>query len=216
MVALDGVASVSNLISLCNGEGYDRELISIVVAALNKLAADDDCMFDVARYAIPPLMEICTKYYPTDHALLTGFISIIDLLSFNEETLRLAVIHGAITFVINNLCAWPNRPEICVRCVGTLENIAMASAGQAQIIFNEGGLLAIESTHSSFQNINTRNARLIVETCANAMLSMDAMKIQINAEKFRRRNLKARRVMSFSDNSIWDGSSNLRDTFRRF
>eukprot|EP00943_MAST-04B_sp_MAST-4B-sp1_P008764 g8764.t1 len=215
MVALDGVASVSNLISLCKGEGYDRELISIVVAALNKLAADDDCMFDVARYAIPPLMEICTKYYPTDHALLTGFISIIDLLSFNEETLRLAVIHGAITFVINNLCAWPNRPEICVRCVGTLENIAMASAGQAQIIFNEGGLLAIESTHSSFQNINTRNARLIVETCANAMLSMDAMKIQINAEKFRRRNLKARRVMSFSDNSIWVGSSDLRDTFRR-
>ena len=217
MVALGGIASVSNLISLSEGEGYDRELIGIVVNALNKLAADDNCMFDVARYAIPPLMKICTQLYPTEYTILTGVIAIIGLLSFSEEALRLTVVQGGITFVINNLCAWPNRPQICVRCVSTLENIAMASAGQAEIIINEGGLLAIESTHSSFQNVRSRNAALIVETCANAMLSMDAMKLELNAEKFRRRNLKARRVMSFSDSSVWNASSaDMQQTFRRY
>ena len=77
----------------------------------------------------------------------------------------------------------------------------MASTGHAEIIINEGGLLAIESTQKSFEaNSQNPNSALIVETCANAMLSMGAMKLEINAEKFRRRNMKARRVMSFSNN----------------
>ena len=148
MKDLDGV---STILLLLTNHRNSKDFCSECFATLTRLAADDELSKIIAENGLHTLMQILELYHD-DAEFLTGGFRLLGHLAFVESNIKILVQYNGIQVIIGAISAHPKSRGLMVRSIQTLDNIAMASKENAQVVVDEGGKELIETIMEAYSD----------------------------------------------------------------
>jgi hypothetical protein len=165
---LRNMDGVSVLLSLFETNMANKEFVTESIKTMTRLCADDTLSKSIAADGMGLLMQAVDRY--DEPGFLTIAFRLIGHLAFVESNLTIIVQHNGIQRVISAISAFPDHLALMVRCIQTLDNIAMANKENAAIVIDEGGMELIETIKDTYPDSED-----IQKAGNSALLSLKAL-----------------------------------------
>ena len=160
---------VTTILGLMEGHIADVEYCSEAINTLTRLCGEDDLSSKIAEDGMHVIMKACDKH-SGDPDFLTNAFRLLGHLAFVESNLPIIVQFDGIQKVIQAICTHPDSQSLMVRSIQTVDNIAMASKENCQIVIDEGGKELVETIMESYPDDPE-----IQKYGKSAILSMNAL-----------------------------------------
>jgi len=102
-----------------------------------------------------------------DVQFLVPAFTLIGHLAFAEANLKVVVQYAGIDVIIDSILEHPESKPLVIRCIQTLDNLAMASAEHSKIVKDAGGEETIKEVQAAYEG-----DKEVVSVCKSALLSM--------------------------------------------
>jgi hypothetical protein len=162
---MDGVAILLSLLETNIG---NKDFAVESIKTMTRLCADDALSKAIAVDGMDLLMRAADKY--DEPGFLTVAFRLMGHLAFVESNLTIIVEHNGIQRVIGAITNFPDHLALMVRCIQTLDNIAMAHKENAAIVIDEGGIELIETIKDTYPESDE-----IQKAGNSALLSLKAL-----------------------------------------
>jgi hypothetical protein len=165
---LRNMDGVSILLSLFETNMGNKEFVAESLKTMTRLCADDSLSKAIAADGMHLLLQAVDRY--DEPGFLTTAFRLLGHLAFVESNLTIIVQHNGIQRVISAISAFPDHLALMVRCIQTLDNIAMANKENAAIVIDEGGMELIETIKETYPDSGE-----IQKAGNSALLSLKAL-----------------------------------------
>ena len=162
---MDGVAI---LLQLFETNMANKDFVAESIKTMTRLCADDTLSKAIAMDGMGLLLQAVDRY--DEPGFLTIAFRLVGHLAFVESNLTIIVQHNGIQRVISAISAFPDHLALMVRCIQTLDNIAMANKENAAIVIDEGGMELIETIKDTYPD-----SEEIQKAGNSALLSLKAL-----------------------------------------
>jgi hypothetical protein len=167
--AIRNMEGVPTILSLLEANITNKDYVTEVLKTLTRLCSDDSLSTSIASRGMHIVMAILDRY-TRDPDFLTIAFRLVGHLAFVESNLTIIVQHNGIQKVMQAITNHPDNQALMVRCIQTLDNIAMANKENAAIVIDEGGMELIDTIKETFPD----NAE-IQKAGNSAKLSLSAL-----------------------------------------
>eukprot|EP01138_Halocafeteria_seosinensis_P014727 gb/GECG01015034.1/.p1 GENE.gb/GECG01015034.1/~~gb/GECG01015034.1/.p1 ORF type:complete len:2451 (+),score=419.39 gb/GECG01015034.1/:1-7353(+) len=144
---LDGV---STILLLLNNHKNSKDFCAECLATLTRLAGDDELSKIIAENGLHTIMQTIERYHD-DPDFLTSAFRLLGHLAFVESNIKILVQYNGIQAIIRAISTHPKSRNLMVRSIQTLDNVAMASKENAQVVIDEGGKELIETIMETYK-----------------------------------------------------------------
>lgn len=187
--ALRNMEGIPTILSLLEANLSQKDYVAEVMKTLTRLCADDSLSMSIASRGMHIIMAVIERF-SRDPEFLTVAFRLMGHLAFVESNLTIIVQHNGIQRVIQAISAHPDSQTLMVRCIQTLDNLAMANKENAAIVIDEGGKELIETIKDTYPD-----SAEIQKAGNSALLSLSALEnlsksAEITAKAARLGNVK--------------------------
>lgn len=194
--AIRNMEGVSTILTLLESNVTQKEYVVEVLKTLTRLCSDDQLSSSVASRGMHIIMGAIDRYNRDPDFLSVAF-RLLGHLAFVESNLTVIVQHNGIQKVIQAISSHPDSQGLMVRCIQTLDNIAMANKENAAIVIDEGGKELIDTIKETYLD----NAE-IQKAGDSALLSLSALE---NLSKSAEITAKAARLGATKKKTVDEG-----------
>lgn len=188
---LRNMDGASIILSLLETNIANQDYVIETIKTLTRLCADDALSQAIASGGMDILMRAVDKY--DEPGFLATAFRLLGHLAFVESNLTIIVQHNGIQRVISAISSFPDSLPLMVRCIQTLDNIAMANKENAAIVIDEGGMELIETIKETYPD-----SEEIQKAANSALLSLRALE---NLSKSAEITAKAARMAKAGGNA---------------
>jgi len=167
---------VTTMLGLLEGHIGEADYCTECVNTLTRLSSEDDLSSKIAEDGMHVLMKACDKH-SDDAEFLTNAFRLLGHLAFVESNLPIIVQFDGVQKVIQAICTHPDAQPLMVRSIQTIDNVAMASKENCQIVIDEGGkemILTIMSEYPDDEEIQKYGKSAILSINALENLNKSA------------------------------------------
>ena len=175
---------VRTLLNLMEKNAAHKEYVVEVLATLTRFCGNESLSTEIAEQGVPLVMKLIADY-KDDPDFLTAACRLLGHLAFVTSNLRVIVQYSGISAVLTAMGAHPGHRALMVRCIQTVDNIAMASRENAQMVIEEGGREMITAVMSAYGDDDE-----IQRFGKSAVLSMSALENLARAQETSKKTAK--------------------------
>jgi hypothetical protein len=194
--AIRNMEGVPTILSLLEANVTNKDYVAEVMKTLTRLCSDDSLSHSVASRGMHIIMTAIDRF-SRDPDFLSVAFRLLGHLAFVEANLTVIVQHNGIQKVIQAITSHPDSQGLMVRCIQTLDNIAMANKENAAIVIDEGGKELIETIKETYPE----NPE-IAKAGNSALLSLSALE---NLSKSAEITAKAARMGANKKKNVDEG-----------
>jgi hypothetical protein len=136
--SFSNVGGVQSILTMAQDNMDKKAFVEEVVLTLTRLCGDDDLSSAIAEQGMHTIMSVIDRYN-ADPEFLTVAFRLLGHLAFVETNLTIIVQHDGIQKVIQAIAKHPDCQRLMVRSIQTIDNIAMVSKENTQIVIDSGG-----------------------------------------------------------------------------
>eukprot|EP00516_Mucochytrium_quahogii_P000838 CAMPEP_0203744552 /NCGR_PEP_ID=MMETSP0098-20131031/584_1 /ASSEMBLY_ACC=CAM_ASM_000208 /TAXON_ID=96639 /ORGANISM=" , Strain NY0313808BC1" /LENGTH=2433 /DNA_ID=CAMNT_0050632097 /DNA_START=311 /DNA_END=7609 /DNA_ORIENTATION=- len=150
---------------------YEKNMDSMsflleAIALFIRLTRNEALSEQIAQRGMHILLE-SIEMYKDNIAFLVPVFTLLGHLAFAANNLKIIVQYGGINLIVDSILAHPEEKDLVIRCIQTLDNVAMHSPEQSKIVIEAGGDETIKEVISAYAD-----DREVVQTGKSALLSM--------------------------------------------
>jgi hypothetical protein len=143
------IPTVPSLLSLLEANLADRDRVADVMKSLNRLCIDDSLSRSIASSGMHLIVAAIDRH-SRDPDCLAVAVRLLGHLAFVDANLPAIIRHKGIQKVIHAITSHPDSQGLMVRCIQTLDTIAMANKEAAAVVIDEGGRELVETIKDAY------------------------------------------------------------------
>jgi len=160
------LGGVQSTISMMESNMDSKDFLLEVVTLFVRLTRSEHISESIAQKGMNIILE-AIGVYKDDISFLVPVYTLIGHLAFAPANLKIIVQYGGIDLIIDSILAHPESKNLVIRCIQTLDNIAMHSTEQSKIVIQAGGEQTIKEVIAAYSN-----DREVTQVGKSALLSM--------------------------------------------
>lgn len=143
---MDGSRTV---VAMLSAHSRDRDLCLRVMQLLVAMCGDAELSASIASDGMHVVVRVI-ELYAADWEFLAESFRLLAHIALLEENIVAIVQHGGIQHVIRAIATHPDKRDLILRCVQTLDNIAMANREHAAIVVDDGAEAVLDGISEAY------------------------------------------------------------------